>query len=135
MKNKSQGFMGRAALSHLIKSRNCSNVIPRGRELMARLKWSWGSEKANCFFAPDSRARCIFVAFASSLEPTCKVHRYKVFSHVRSVFGWSKSYILILASNPEKGQPAFMVNFFMTKRGPYKRARVYFLCLDTCLIK
>ena len=28
---------------------------------------------------------------AYTLEPTCKVHRYKVFSHVRSVFGWCRS--------------------------------------------
>ena len=36
-----------------------------------------------------------------TLEPTCMVHRYKVFLHIRSVFEWSQSYILILARNPD----------------------------------
>ena len=37
----------------------------------------------------------------TTLEPTCMVHEYKVFLHIRSVFEWSQSYILILANNPD----------------------------------
>ena len=42
-----------------------------------------------------------YLSIFGTLEPTCKVHGYKVFLHVRSVFGWSQSEILILASNPD----------------------------------
>ena len=35
------------------------------------------------------------------LKPACMVHGYKVFWHIRSVFGAPQSEILILASNPD----------------------------------
>ena len=51
-----------------------------------------------------------------TLEPTCKVHRYKVFWHIRSGFEWSQSQIFILARNYLVFHPliglGFEINFW-----------------------
>ena len=50
----------------------------------------------------------------STLEPAFMVHGYKVFWHIRSVFGWSQSEIHIVASNPDirsEGEPSVPVHF------------------------
>ena len=39
--------------------------------------------------------------FGITLEPACKVHRCKVFSDVRSIFGWSQSESAIPRYNPD----------------------------------
>ena len=53
--------------------------------------------------------------YVHTLKPTCKVHGCKVFLHVRSVFGWSKSEIPILASNPDVRSARFYGQFSLDK--------------------
>ena len=54
-----------------------------------------------CSFFEVQIRNVLYVAFLSTLEPTCKVHGYKVFLYVRSVFARSQSEIPILANNPD----------------------------------
>ena len=50
-----------------------------------------------------------------TLERTSKVNGCEVFLHIRSVFGWSKSDIPILASNPDVGSARFYCQFSLDK--------------------
>ena len=76
-------------------------------------RWCWTVE--GWITLQDASSTQNYSPFLYTLEPTCKVHGYKVFSHVRSVYVLSKSEILILASNPDIRSACFYGQFSLDK--------------------
>ena len=76
-------------------------------------RWCWTVE--GWITLQDASSTQNYSPFLYTLEPTCKVHGYKVFSHVRSVYVWSKSDIFILACSPDIRSARFFGQFSLEK--------------------